>query len=137
MAVGQQKVDAAVIIIVEIFQPPAAEQTRNLRDAMRVGQIGECLVMIVAIEREHLLVDVGHEEVLPTIAIQVRGIDAHPRSSLPALAEPNARLKSDLFPLDAALAIFAPIYEKIVLDSIVADEKVHATIVIDVRGDYT
>ena len=83
MAVGEKQIDVAVVVVVEELQPPAAQQPGRLRDAVGVRDVGERFAAVVPVEREHLLIDVGDEEILVAVAVEVRGVDAHARSRLP------------------------------------------------------
>jgi hypothetical protein len=77
VAVGQEEVEAPVVVEVEELQSPAREKARGVGDAVDVGGVGEGLVAVVLVQREHLLVHVGHEQVLETVAVHVEGVDAH------------------------------------------------------------
>ena len=77
MAVGEEQIDEAVVVVVEELEAPAAQQARRLRDAVKRRDIRERLVALVLVEREHLLIDVGDEEILLAVAVDVGGIDAH------------------------------------------------------------
>ena len=77
MAVGEEQIDGAVVVVIEELQPPAAQQARRLRDAVDVRDVAEGLVLVVLVEREHLLIDVGDEQILLAVAVEVGGIDAH------------------------------------------------------------
>ena len=79
---ARNEIDEAVVVVVEELQSPAAQQPRRLRDAVRIGDVGEELVAVVPVEREHLLIDVGDEQVLPAVAVDVGGVDAHARARL-------------------------------------------------------
>ena len=131
VAVGEEQIHVAVVVEVEELQAPARQQARRLRDAVRGGDVGEELVAVVAVEREHLLVDVGHEQVLPAVLVEVGRIDAHPRARRAVGAEPHLGGQPDLFPL-----ALAAVGEEEVLDGVVGDEQVDEAVVVDVGGHH-
>ena len=47
--------------------------------------VGELRSLQIAVEAEHFLVDIGDEKVLPAIAIDIRGVDAHAAAGIPGL----------------------------------------------------
>jgi hypothetical protein len=130
-AVREEQVDMAVVVVVEELQAPAAQEPRGLRHAVRRGDIGEGLVPVVVIQGEHLLIDVRDEQILAAVAVEVRGVDAHPRSRRAVRAEADLRGQSDLVPL-----VFAAVDEEEVLHRIVRDEEVHQPVVVDVGRDH-
>ena len=77
VTVGQQQVDVPVVVEVEELQAPAAEETRGVGDAVLVGDVGEDLAVAVPVQGEPLVVDVGDEEILPAVGVEIRRIDAH------------------------------------------------------------
>src|SRR5215469_4581985 len=131
MAVGEDEVELAVVVVVEEFEPPAAEEPGGLGDFVRARDIAKGFVFLVAVEREALLVDVGDEEVLVAAAEEIGGIDAHAGSGLAFLAEGNFGGERDLF----ELAVAAVGVEEI-LHRVVGDEEVHEAVVVDVGGDH-
>ena len=83
MAVGDQQIDEAVVVEVrENFGAPAAQQPRGLREPVIGRGVGEERARVAFVEREHLVVDVGDEHVLPAVAIEVRRVDAHARAQV-------------------------------------------------------
>ena len=131
VAVGQEQIDQAVVVVIEELQAPAAQQPGGLRHAVRRRDVGEELVAVVLVEREHLLIDVGDEQILLPVAVDVGSVDAHPRSGLTVGAESNLRGQRNLLPL-----ALATVREQEVLDGVVGDEQIHQTVVVDVGGDY-
>src|SRR5207249_1468023 len=81
MAVGQDQIDRAVVVIVEILESPATQKPGRLRNAVRVCDIVEGLVFIVVVKRKHFLIDVSHKEILPSVVVQIAGVDAQDRKS--------------------------------------------------------
>jgi hypothetical protein len=109
------------------LQAPPGELPRRLRDAVLHGDVREELPAVVAVEREHLLVDVGDEEVLPSVGVEIRGVDPHSGARLSVDTEAHLRSQPQLFP-----AVSATIDEQEVLDGVVRDEEVHQAVVVDV-----
>src|SRR5581483_9397051 len=68
-----QVVGIAVVIVIEELEPPAAHQARCCADAGCVGLIIKSLVVVVLIERILFVIDVGDEEVQPSILVEVGG----------------------------------------------------------------
>ena len=136
MAVGQDQIDGAVVVVIEELQSPAAEQARRLGDAVGVRDVAEGLVLLVAVEREHLLIDVGDEEVLVAAAEDVGRIHAHAGARLAAVAEGDFGGQRDLLEFPSARCRRAAIHVEEILHRVVGDEQVHPAVVIDVRGDH-
>src|SRR5439155_10345312 len=90
MIAGQDQVGPAVVVVIEEAKSPAAQRPCSLCDSGGGADIREEIAGFVAIERERLLVDVGHEKFLPPIAVQIRGIYTHPRARFSILAVGHA-----------------------------------------------
>ena len=97
--------------------------------------VAEGLVFLVAIEREHLLIDVGDEEILIAAAEDVGGVDAHAGARLAVFAEGHLRRQRHLLEFHARV-LRAAIHEEEILHGIVGDEEVHQAVVIDVGGHH-
>ena len=65
------------------------------------GSVAEAFVFVVVVERVHLLIDVGDEEIGPAVLVVVRGIDAHAGPGAAVGAVAYARDQADFleFPL--------------------------------------
>ena len=131
MAVGQEQVEVPVVVDVEELEPPAAHEAGGLRDVVCVRDVRERLVPVVAVERVHLLVHVGHEEVLPAVLVEIGGIHAHAGAGLAVGAEADLGGQPDLLPLAVAA-----VGEEEVLYGVVGHEEVHAPVVVDVGGHH-
>src|SRR5579883_541600 len=129
IAVGEKQVEVAVVIVIEELEPPAAHQARCCADAGCVGLIIKSLVVVVLIERILFVIDVGDEEVQPSVLIEVGGIDSHAGSGTASLAETYSGKGGDFFELAVAA-----IHEEEVRGGIVGDEEVHAAIIVEVGG---
>lgn len=127
--VGKNGVDPAVIVEIEKFEAPTREEAGGLGHGMFVCRIDKGLGLVVLVEGEHFLIDIGDEEVLPAIVVDIECVDSHSRSGLTTAAEGNLCGEADLFPL-----AFAAIHEQEVLDGIVGDEEVHIAVVVYVSG---
>src|ERR1043166_7219473 len=128
MSVRENQIRIAVVVEVEEAQPPAAEQTRRWSNLARL--VDECQVLLILIETEQLLIDVRDEQVLPTIAIDIRGIDSHSRARRTRVAVSDAREESDLFKLSVAF-----VHEEKIRERVVRHEEIHQAVVIHVSGD--
>ena len=89
MAVGKKKIGIAIVVIIEKLQPPAAQQTSRWTNLARL--VGEGEVLLVVVEAEQLLIDVGDKQILPAVAVKVRGIHTHTRTGGAVITEGYAR----------------------------------------------
>src|SRR5258708_6790522 len=87
--------------------------------------------MIVAVDRIHFLVDVGDEQILPAVLIEIGGIDAHAGAFAPVLTVGHAGAETHLFKFSVVL-----VHEKEICDRVVGDEEIHPTVVVHVRGNH-
>ena len=131
MAVGKDEVHRAVIVIVEKFHTPAAEQARGLCDCVFVRGVEEGFILVVGVEREHFVVDVADEQIFPAVGIDVRCVDAHARARLTVLAEADPGNRADLLPL-----VVPAIDEQEVFHGVVGNEQVHAPVIVNVGGHH-
>src|SRR5215831_17606016 len=67
VAVGQNQVREAVVVVIQKSEAPSAQQARGAGDSMTPAEIRKSLVAIVAVDRERLLVDIGHEKILAAV----------------------------------------------------------------------
>ena len=95
MAVTEQQVKIAVIVVIKKFQTPAAHQPRSHPDPIGIGNVAEHFVLIVVVERVHFLIDIGREQVDPAILIVVRCVYSHPRAGFAKAADAHACKNSD------------------------------------------
>ena len=102
---------------------------------MGLCSIAKSFVLVVLVDGEHFVVDVGDEQILPAVAVEVGGVYAHARARLAALAEAHSRLQGDFLPFPACRRGRATIHEQKVLHGVVCDKQIHPAIVIDV-GRY-
>src|SRR5688572_19112627 len=75
MSVCQKQIKIAVIIIIEEPQAPSAEKLGGWRDLPRL--VGECQILLIMIEAEKLLLDIGHKEILPPVIVIICCINSH------------------------------------------------------------
>src|SRR5260370_37782056 len=71
VAIGQKKIDRAIIVVIEILQPPAAQQSCSASHAMRLSGIAKSFIFIVFVNRKHLVINVGDKQTLPSISTEV------------------------------------------------------------------
>src|SRR5882672_8908295 len=128
--IRDEQVLIAIVVIIEELYAPAAHELSRAADSGCTGHVVEGFVVSITINGVHLLIDVGNEQVLPAILIEVRGVDAHARSSTALLAECNTGGETNFF----KLAVAAVSKEKI-LDCIVRDKKIHPTVIVDICRD--
>ncbi len=106
-----------------------------MRDAVQVGDVAESLVLVVPINREHFLIDVGNEKVLPSVSVQIGSIDSHSGARLAVFTECHLGLQRHLLPFPGAVWTFTTIEVQPVLHSVVGDKKVHQPVIIDIGCD--
>src|ERR1035437_9911262 len=97
MTVAEQKIEIAIVVVVEEFQSPSAHQARGRTNARRKGEVAKGLVLVVVIERVHLVIDVGLEQINPAVLIVVSRIDSHPGTWFAENIHPNSRQQTYFF----------------------------------------
>src|SRR5690349_10950167 len=88
MAIRENQIGIAVVVVIEEAQTPTTEQAcglSNLAGAINKGQI-----LFIVIETEQLLIDVGDEQVLPAVVVVIGRIDAHSRARRTRIAISDA-----------------------------------------------
>src|SRR5439155_4149780 len=96
VAIGEDQVGPAVVVVIEEFQSPAAEHARHRPNPRLPGHIVKGLVAVIQVEREDLLVYIGNKEFLPSIVVEVRRVHAHPRARHAVHAVPHTRRQAHL-----------------------------------------
>src|SRR5262245_27760023 len=129
MTVREKQIDQTVVVVVEELQAPAAQEARRLRHTIRRRDIRKEFVPLVSIQRKHLLIDIGNEEILFAVTIDVRGVHAHAGAWRAVGAEPDLGGQPDLVPL-----ALAAVDEQEILHGVVRDEEIHQTVIVDVGG---
>src|SRR6266567_8735333 len=99
-------------------------------DAERARHVVESEIVIVVIDGIHLLVNVGHEQVLPAVLIVVGGVHTHAGSRASILAVGDTRVEPDFFESASAIE------EKKIRHSVIGHEQVHPAIVVNVGSDH-
>src|SRR5437016_1476154 len=92
---GDEDIHGAVVV--EKLQSPTAHHPGCGTDTCRASLIVKSFVVIVLIDRKHFAVDIGYEQVHPSIFIEVRGIHSHAGTSAAVGAVSHARLSSNFF----------------------------------------
>src|ERR1051325_6973912 len=118
MAVREDQIGIAVVVEIEELQAPTAEQTRGWSNLARLVDEGQ--ILLVLIKAEQFLIDVGDEQILPTVAVVIRGVDSHARTRRARIAIGDARQQPDLFKLS-----FTFVHEKKVWERVVGHEEIH------------
>src|SRR5437588_5530654 len=132
VAIGYKQIHVAVVIVIEEFHSPAAHEPRQAAEPHLSSHVFECQVMVVAVNRIHLLIDVCDEEVLPSVLVEIRRIHTHPRALPPRLVISYACFEGFFFKLS-----MVRVDKKKVGNRIVGHKQIHPTAVVDVRGDDT
>src|SRR6267143_2496921 len=136
MAVGQDQIERAVVVIVEVLESPAAQKPGSLRNAVRVCDIVKGLVFVVSVKRKHFLIDIRHKEILPAIVVQIAGVDAHTGTRLAVVAKCYLGLQCHFFPAGLSGCIRTAVDEQKILDRIVGNEQVHTPVVVYIRRHH-
>ena len=98
---------------------------------MFVRRIRKRFVLVVGVEREHLLIDIGDKQVLPAVAVDVGGVHPHAGACLSVFAEAHLGGQRGLLPL-----ALPAIHEQEILHRVVGDEQIHQAVIIDVRRHH-
>ena len=78
-AVELQDIVPAVVVVVEKLHGDAAQQDGLVADAGAKGVVGEGPVVVVVVKTVQFEIEMGDVDVLPAVAVDVGGIDAHAR----------------------------------------------------------
>src|SRR5450631_615337 len=89
-AVQLQDVGPAVIVVIQKFHGDAAQQNGLVSDAGAKRLVIESTVAVVVIEAIQFEIQVGNVKVLPAIAVNVGGVNAHPSFVTSVLAGRHA-----------------------------------------------
>src|SRR6266699_684024 len=103
MPVGEEQINGAVVVVVEVLESPAAQQARGLCHAIRLCNIAKGLVLIVLIDGKHFVINIGYEQILPASPSQVRSVHSHAGARPATFAESDAGLQGDFVPIPAAI----------------------------------
>src|ERR1041384_6367301 len=123
MTIRQDQIRVAIVVVIKETQTPAAEQTRcrsNLAGPVDKGQ-----VLLIVIETEQFLIDIGNEQVLPAVVVVIGCIDSHSRARRARIAVRHTGQQTGLFKLSLPL-----IDEEKVRERVVRDEEIHQAIVV-------
>src|SRR6185369_16229253 len=118
----------AVVVVIKELQAPAAEQLRRWSNF--AGLIGEDQLLVVMVETEELLIDVGDEKILPAVAVEVSSINAHAGSWPSRFSIRDTGCQSDLLKLSATF-----VEKEKVGHRVVGDEEIHQAVIIYIGGD--
>ena len=88
------------------------------------------LVMVVLIDRVQLVVHVGHEQVHPTVVVEIGGVHAHSRPGSSLFPIGNAGGKANFLE-----TLPGPVHEEEVGDGVVGDKQIEPSIIVYVGGD--
>src|SRR5260221_1923366 len=132
MTVRNKKVDVAVIVVIEKLYAPTAHEAGRAADADWNRNVVKRFVVAILVDGVHFLIDIGYEQILPAVLIEVGSVHAHSGSRVALLAECDARRQADL--LEFAVAAVA---EEKILNRIVGDEEIHPAVIVDVGRDDT
>ena len=103
VALRDQQVFEAVVVVVEKMNAPSGMQKRHARKARDIRVIGERAVAVVAIQRVLLVCEIRDDQVRQTIVVEVLEVDAHTRVS--AAITVNGDLRREPLLLERAIAV--------------------------------
>src|ERR1039457_6480348 len=126
MTVGDQQVEIAVIVVVEKLEAPSAHELGCVGNTRRAGDVVEAFVVFVPIESVEFVIQIGHEQIHPTVPIKVSGIDAHAGASPSPFAVGNPTGETDLLK-----AVPLAVDEKEVGGRIIRDKKIEPAVVVN------
>src|SRR5262249_56533446 len=132
IAIGQEQIQNAVVVIVKELQAPAAHEPCRPTDSSRSGLIIVRLIMVVLVNRKTLHVDVGDKQIHPSVLIKVGGIKAHTGAGSSVGAVGNAG-ESPGFLKPSLSAIHK--YE--IRQRVIANEEIHLTVIVEVGSNYS
>src|SRR5258706_6624658 len=125
--VSKEQIEIAVIVVVEEFQAPPAHQAGRRCNSSDSRLVVEGFVVVVLVERIHFAINVGDEQVRPTVFVEICCIDSHSRSRAAFRTIGNSCLGSNF--LEAASVA---VHEEKVSDGVVGHKQIHTTVVIQV-----
>src|SRR5688572_14823620 len=128
MAIYQEQVRIAVIVIIKEPQAPTTQKLRRRSYLARL--VGKREIFLIMIKTKKLLLNVCHEKVLPAVAIIICGIDTHSGTGFSRSTEAHAGGEPDLFEFAAPI-----INKKKVGQGVIRDEEIHSAVVVHVRRD--
>src|SRR5215467_223490 len=132
VAVCDEEIDVPVVVVIEEFDAPTAHEPRKAANSHGARHVVERIVMTIAVDGIHFLIDVGNKEILPAILVKVCGVNAHAGPRAPLLAVSYARCEPDFLKLSVTT-----IHKKKVWLRVVGHKKVYPPIVVDVRCNDT
>ena len=128
-AIRDIEVDDAVVVVVEEPDAEAGLRPARLSEAAFARDVPKEPGAVVLVDGVHLHPQMGHEQVLVAVAVEVARDHAHARLRLPQRVDGGAR---DLRVLDErAVALVHP---HLVLDLVVRDVHVEPAVVVEVAG---
>src|SRR5438552_16280014 len=120
MSIGQEEIHIAVIVIIEKLDTPTTHQPRDLANAVGDRHVVEAAILVVVVERIHLLVYVGDEKIYPTVLIIVGSVDAHSRTGVTFGIQAHVGLKAHLLKFS-----FAMIEKQEICHGVISNEEIH------------
>src|SRR5580704_13539388 len=105
MALSDEEIFPAVVIVVEEAYPPSRVSHGHLANASRVAGIAEGAVSVVLVERVALIRQVGDDNVRPSIVIVIGKIHAHASVGSAIQVDRDFGGQTDLFEGSVALIV--------------------------------
>src|SRR5687768_11066846 len=131
-SVDDEKVKPSIVIVVKEERAETREATAWHSQAGLASAVFKESLTEIHIEGIRLVHQVGHKDVISTIAIEISRVYAHTCFGLSVSVDSSARQKCIVH--KRAILLIDP---ELVWISIVCDVDVHPTIVIEIRCDYS
>src|SRR6266404_4958947 len=130
MAVGNEQIDPAVVVVIEKLGSPADIRKADRRHSGIVGNVRERIAANVAVKHIVFIVEVSDEYVEPSVVIIVTQRDAHTALLGAVSVNRHARFEPDL--LKRAVPV---VMVEIVRRRVVGDVNIYPAIAIKVTGE--
>src|SRR6266852_665976 len=129
-AIQLKYVGPAVVIVVEKFHGDAAQENRFVADAGAIGGIIESAILIVMVKAIQFEIEMRDVDILPAIAVDVGGVDAHPCLVAAVFAGGHSRNEGDI--LKGAVML---VDKKKIRPGIVGNGDVGPAVIVEVSED--
>src|SRR5581483_5356219 len=94
ISIGKEQIKIPVIIVIKELQPPSAHQPGCHADSGTAGLVVKGLVTIVLVNRKSLHVDVRHEQIHPSVLVEIGRIEPHPGAGATLAAVSHTRVRA-------------------------------------------
>ena len=71
IAIGQEQIQIAIVVVVKKFQPPTTQQASGLANSRQAGLVIVGAIVIVLIDRVLLHINVRDKQIHPAVLIEI------------------------------------------------------------------